>query len=67
MRALDEIAPLPRYKTFAYANADSIWTGAQPPRYHLGPVWVAPFGVADASTQSSALDTLITAAEISKH
>ena len=67
LRSLDEIAPLPRYEKFVYANADSIWKGAQAPGYYLGPVWVAPFGVADASTQSSALDTLITAAELSKH
>ena len=67
LRSLEEIAPLPLYEKFTYTNADSIWTGAQPPGYLLGPVWVAPFGVADASTQSSALDTLIAAAEISKH
>ncbi len=66
LRSLEELAPLPRYEKFVYANAESIWSGAQAPGYHLGPVWVAPFGVADASTQSSALDTLLTAAEISK-
>jgi predicted alpha-1,6-mannanase (GH76 family) len=67
LRSLEEIAPLPLYENFIYTNADSIWTGAQPPSYRLGPVWIAPFGAADASTQSSALDTLIAAAEISKH
>jgi len=63
---LDEIDPQPRYSTFILTNADSIWSQVHPPDYHLGEVWTAPFGAADASTQSSALDALISAAQISK-
>jgi len=63
---LDEIDPQPRYSTFILTNADSIWTQVHPPDYHLGEVWTAPFGAADASTQSSALDALVSAAEIPK-
>jgi predicted alpha-1,6-mannanase (GH76 family) len=61
LRALEAVAPIPRYKQFVAANADSIWSGAHPPDYHLGLIWTAPFGPADASTQSSALDILVSA------
>ena len=54
------------YKEFILANARSIWTQVQPPDYHLGESWAAPFGNANASTQSSALDTLVGAASIQK-
>jgi predicted alpha-1,6-mannanase (GH76 family) len=64
LRSLDEEAPLRRYKKFVYTNADSIWTGAHSPDYHLGPVWAAPFGAANAISQSSALDVIVSAAEI---
>jgi predicted alpha-1,6-mannanase (GH76 family) len=67
LRALDLIAPQPRYSRFILANADSIWSQVHPPDYHLGEVWTAPFGAADASTQSSALDALVAAAQISKN
>jgi predicted alpha-1,6-mannanase (GH76 family) len=66
LRALDEIDPQQRYSRFVLANAKSIWSQTHPPDYHLGEVWTAPFGAADASTQSSALDALVAAAEISR-
>lgn len=49
------------YKSFIQANADSIWSQTQAPDFLLGEVWAAPFGAADASTQSSALDALVAA------
>jgi predicted alpha-1,6-mannanase (GH76 family) len=66
LRALDEIDPLPRYSSFVLTNADSIWSQVHPPDYHLGEVWTSPFGAADASSQSSALDALVSAAQISR-
>jgi predicted alpha-1,6-mannanase (GH76 family) len=66
LRALDEISRRPRYRSFVMTNADSIWSQTRPPDYHLGEVWAAPFGNADASTQSSALDALVTAAQLAR-
>jgi predicted alpha-1,6-mannanase (GH76 family) len=64
LSALDAGAPQLQYEKFIFANADSLWSGAHPPSYLLGEVWAAPFGKANASTQSSALDALVSAAEI---
>jgi predicted alpha-1,6-mannanase (GH76 family) len=63
---LDEISPQPQYAKFIFANADSIWTGARSPDYHLGLIWAAPYGISNASTQSSAADALIAAEKIWK-
>ncbi len=49
------------YQHFIRTNADSIWSQTHPPDYSLGEGWSAPFGATDASTQSSALDTLVAA------
>jgi predicted alpha-1,6-mannanase (GH76 family) len=65
--ALNEAARQPQYEKFIDTNADSVWPQAQPPDYHLGLIWAAPFGVVNASTQSSALDVLVAATAISKH
>ncbi len=62
LRVLDETDPRSApYKHFILTNADSIWSQVQPPDYHLGEIWASPFGGSDASTQSSALDTLVAA------
>jgi predicted alpha-1,6-mannanase (GH76 family) len=66
LRALSEVDPRPRYSAFVLTNADSIWSQTHPPDYHLGEAWAAPYGAADASTQSSAIDALVAAAQISK-
>jgi predicted alpha-1,6-mannanase (GH76 family) len=66
LRTLDEIDPQQRYSRFVLANADSIWSQTHPPDYHLGEAWTAPYGAADASTQSSALDALVAAAGLSR-
>jgi predicted alpha-1,6-mannanase (GH76 family) len=62
VRMLDRTGPRKTvYKSFIQANADSIWSQTQAPDFLLGEVWTAPFGAADASTQSSALDALVAA------
>ena len=66
LRTLDEASKKPRYRNFVLANAASIWSQTHAPDYHLGEVWAAPFAASDASTQSSAIDALVTAAQMSK-
>ena len=66
LRTLDEASKKPRYRSFVLANAASIWSQTHAPDYHLGEVWAAPFAASDASTQSSAIDALVTAAQMSK-
>lgn len=46
---------------FILTNARSIWSQVQQPDYNLGEVWSPPFGATDASTQGSALYTLVAA------
>ena len=55
-------APDPRYKAFADANANSIWTHDQGPKHQFGALWQGPFDSADATRQTSALDALVAAA-----
>ena len=62
LRILSETQPSPLYEHFLLTNADSVWSQVTPENTHLGTVWSSPFGDADASTQSSALDLLIAAA-----
>ena len=57
-------APNVQYKTFIDTNANSIWVNDQGPNYEFGGVWQGPFDSADATRQTSALDTLIGAIEI---
>jgi predicted alpha-1,6-mannanase (GH76 family) len=64
LRSLQKVSPLPQYRKFVEANAESIWKGAQPPEFPLGLMWSAPYGIANASTQSSATDLLVAASEI---
>ena len=64
LSGLDQIAPNPRYENFISKNANSLWAGAHPPDYHLGLIWSAPYGTANASTQSSAADALVAAMQI---
>ena len=61
LSSLDRIAGNSQYENFISKNADSIWTGAHPPGYHLGLIWSAPYGTTNASTQSSAADALVAA------
>jgi len=62
--ALNEVAPKAEYREFVLAHAASLWEGARPPGKRLGLMWAAPYGPANASTQSSALDALVAAMEL---
>jgi predicted alpha-1,6-mannanase (GH76 family) len=61
LRQLDDVAPSPRFGDFVAANALSISKGMHPPEYGIGEVWSAPYGPANASTQSSGEDALVAA------
>ncbi|AXC16263.1 hypothetical protein ACPOL_7069 (plasmid) [Acidisarcina polymorpha] len=65
LRALNEADPRPAYDRFVRTNADSIWNQVRPPDYHLCEGWSSTSGTPDASSQSSALDVLVTAAKLS--
>lgn len=51
-----------QYRSFAGANAQSIWTSDRAAGNVLGGVWQGPFDSGDATRQTSALDALIAAA-----
>lgn len=51
-----------QYKTFADANANSIWYNDQGTSNAFGAYWQGPFDSADATRQTSALDAIIAAA-----
>jgi predicted alpha-1,6-mannanase (GH76 family) len=55
-----------RYVQFARANADSIWSQDQGPDHEFGLVWSGPFSPDRhrAASQTSALDAIIAAAEM---
>lgn len=57
-------APRKRYRQFILRNADSILRYDQAPDHALGLVWSGPPGKSNASTQSSALDALVTALQV---
>jgi predicted alpha-1,6-mannanase (GH76 family) len=61
LRLLNEVAPSVRYRDFVHANALSIWKGTEAPEYGIGEKWSAPYGPANASTQSSGEDALVAA------
>jgi len=63
---LEKIQPRPDMERFLQTNDDSVWAQVKGKDYRLGPVWSAPYGTADASSQSSAMDLLVAAAAISK-
>lgn len=54
-------APDPQYKSFAEKNADSILANDRDSASHFGALWEGPFDKADATRQTSALDTIIAA------
>jgi hypothetical protein len=60
-------APQDRFRDFILENADSIWNNDRNSSDFLGLVWSGPpsaGGFPNASTQSSALDTLIAAVAV---
>lgn len=50
-----------QYRSFAEANAQSIWNNDRSSGDQLGGLWQGPFDSADATRQTSALDALIAA------
>jgi hypothetical protein len=62
--ALNDAFPDAQYASFIDANGHSIWDNDRGSDYQFGLVWSGPFDVANAATQSSALDALIAAATI---
>jgi predicted alpha-1,6-mannanase (GH76 family) len=54
----------PAYRAFILANADSAWHRARNADGQFGLCWAGPFDRADASRQSSALEVLTAAAEL---
>ena len=64
LAALYRAKPDAAYKTFIEANADSILTNNQGPYHEFGARWNGPFDSFDATRQTSALDVLVSAAEI---
>jgi hypothetical protein len=64
LAALQQLSPPPRYEHFILANADSVWSGMHSPEYGIGAIWAAPWGVVNASTQSSGEDALVAAVAV---
>jgi len=64
LAALYRIAPSAIYRDFVVKNADAVWKEMQPPKYEIGTSWSAPYGEANASTQSSGMDALVAAAAL---
>ncbi len=62
---LDEYQPFAPYRQFILRNASTILRDDQTSGHALGLVWSGPPGAPNASTQSSALDALIAAFQIS--
>ena len=66
LMALNDAFPDPQYVRFVDANADSIWANSRGADNQLGLVWSGPYDAEGAGSQSSALDALVAAAEMSK-
>jgi len=62
LAVLNSAAPVPGYRAFLRRNAESIWKNRDAEN-RLGVVWSGPSEVKNASTQVSALDALVAAAE----
>ena len=67
LMALNDAFPDDRYIQFTQANADSIWNQDRGPDYEFGLVWSGPFTPDShaAASQTSALDAIVAAAEMS--
>ena len=67
LMALNDAFPDDQYVQFARTNADSIWNQDQGPDYQFGQVWSGPFRADNsaAATQTSALDAIVAAAQMS--
>lgn len=61
---LDKAHPDPAYESFIDKNADTLWKDAQGPNFQLAERWSGPFDIANAASQTSALDALVGAATL---
>jgi predicted alpha-1,6-mannanase (GH76 family) len=64
LAALYRFKPDAAYKNFIEANANAVWTNDQGSGHAFGARWNGPFDSFDATRQTSALDVLVSAAEI---
>ena len=61
---LEKAHPDPAYESFIERNADTLWNDAQGPNTQLAERWSGPFDSANAASQTSALDALVSAARL---
>ncbi len=66
LRELQLYQPVPGAPEFIRLNAQSLWSQAREPDYHITVNWSEATGTPDASTQSSALDALTSAWMLSR-
>jgi predicted alpha-1,6-mannanase (GH76 family) len=64
LHEFQRLSAKPAYRAFILANADSVWRNARNADGQLGLRWAGPFDKADASRQSSALEVLTAAADL---
>jgi predicted alpha-1,6-mannanase (GH76 family) len=64
--ALDSAFPLAQFKAFLETNAKTIWTNDRGPNDQFGLVWSGPFLPANAATQTSAIDCLLAADQVTQ-
>jgi predicted alpha-1,6-mannanase (GH76 family) len=64
LHILNQAQAVPGYEVFMFANAQSVWAQTRRDGDRLGAQWAAPYGAANASSQSSALDLLVAAAAL---
>lgn len=64
LQSLAAVTPITGYDSFIGTNSASVWSQTHDGNYDLGLIWSAPFGIGNASTQSSAIDLLLAALKI---
>jgi len=64
LRDFQRLRGKPAYRAFILANAGSVWHRARNPDCQFGLCWAGPFDKADASRQSSAVEVLTAAADL---
>lgn len=64
LAALAKAHPQAKYAKFLDANANAVWDRSQGPNYQFGQTWSGPFDAGNAAIQSSALDAIVSAADM---
>ncbi|WP_263376754.1 glycoside hydrolase family 76 protein [Granulicella aggregans] len=65
LAALYRVDPEAEFAAFVQGNAEAIWTKDRGPEDRLGETWSGPYMAANAGAQSSGLDALVGAVEVS--